>query len=349
MISNLIIITVCQTEEEIDRKLASVYFGGTILNRYLEPKNYLNPIKRKIDWFYVTPSTFIKKEIRLYFQKNKLISDAGLIDESESVLEYFSFNKREINIENNVSNQSGVFVTFAIQLAQTERMFNRRYKRLQEVLAEILGAIKLSMIIIGMLVKPLTEALFREHFVLKTLGMGGRKTHKYFLVDRFKSFIRNYWKSKIYYQAIKDKLDLVELFQNILAIDTGQRLNMRGKDYNCLKKVYKAPETKESFISRKDQFELLREKYQSSNYFDQIFGNSVKSEAINQQSSKRSKRFLINYRKLIGPGPTSLEEKGKVQQANSLGSRSINEEMEIPLEQHYNIEVKKFAFARNLD
>ena len=127
---------------------------------------------------------------------------------------------------------------------------------------------------------------------------------------------------------------------------------MREKDYFLLRKLCRASEIRESFIARKDQFEIVREKSfkkQSPNGPSVIYRLAASSQNLSEgkvHSVERSDIFALNFVKLLGE---SLFKEKKIKSNSQFELQTFNEEMEIPAEHHNAIVIKKDLFERNQD
>ena len=59
---------------------------------------------------------------------------------------------------------------FSFHIARTEKQYHRKYKKLQDVAAQIGGTMKIFILVFHLILKSFVEKKYKENFVRKVLG-----------------------------------------------------------------------------------------------------------------------------------------------------------------------------------
>ncbi len=156
---------VCKSEAEINEKIKKVYFGGKILNRYLDPMDHSNTVKESVEWFYAKSNPDLNKEVRLTFQKNTLTSDVGLIMTDEREKEYFVLSQTTEKIATS-DRFLDRFMYFNLHIGSQEKKYHLRYKKLQDLAAQIGGTMKILFFSIQLFLKIIVKMKYEQDFCL---------------------------------------------------------------------------------------------------------------------------------------------------------------------------------------
>jgi hypothetical protein len=155
---------ICHSEEEISQMISNVYLGGMFINKYLDPKEFENPIDLGVEYFYLLPSRRYNKELQIKFQKIKLTTDIGWINPSYKVEEHIVLSSISERIRTEGQNDDSLaIISFFMEVS--EKSYARHYKKIHEVLASVGGIIKACMTIISFIIQYPVKKKYENYLV----------------------------------------------------------------------------------------------------------------------------------------------------------------------------------------
>lgn len=225
---------VCKSSEDINRAFNGVNLNLFYINNIIDSNNYTNPIIPFIDSYWVKLDTGLFYSNDIYFSRQTLISDNGLIFETYKNTDSWYFERfREIS---NLAT-SGRFLRLYINVGKNEISERRYYMKAQELAALVGGLIKI-LVIFGTVISKffndykfdlmLINHLFKEEVInldnSKSQSNLIRKTDN--LINNFKNNLSKFMTSKF------SSNDLIKQSRNL-----NLNLNKVEKDINHNKNI----------------------------------------------------------------------------------------------------------------
>ena len=131
----------CKTSEEIINKLQTSYYVYYSTDNLFDMRNYENPANM-IGRDYYTQTTYnVKKIINRYLRTNNFYDYNGLISDSSTEKDYFSFDYDHESFE--LLTQTDSIVDMVIRKSYYENILTRKYKKIQNVFAEMAGFLQI--------------------------------------------------------------------------------------------------------------------------------------------------------------------------------------------------------------
>jgi hypothetical protein len=129
---------ICKPQEEIDHMLNGGYVAVNFIDTLFDPSKFETPYKYSRKNFFTTFSKKYYKEWTFYFNNVDYYTDAGLLMEDKDLSNYLIFEKTyellDLREEDN-------FLNIAIRLSNTRNVYNRKYMKLQDFLAQMGGLV----------------------------------------------------------------------------------------------------------------------------------------------------------------------------------------------------------------
>ncbi len=151
--------SVCKSEDDIKEKLKSSFFALYSVDNIFDLMDYEKPAKQ-IGRDYFTQTTYnLKKIVTNYLKTNWIFNDDGWISKTISKKEYFSFDSILESFE--ILEKLDHIIEFEIRKSYYETYWNRKYKKIQNVLAEMTGFLQIIFLALYLLSKPFVN---KEYF-----------------------------------------------------------------------------------------------------------------------------------------------------------------------------------------
>ena len=184
--------------------------------------------------------------MQLFFQKSKIISDSGLLVTRENAEEfYFLSNTREL-VESGDDNREE-FMNFSFQIDNIQKDYIRKYKKIQDVAAEVGGIMKLLFLLMSLFVKPIVKRAFKLELVRKALGEEYLKKDKDLKQNKISGalhILKNKFNLNIdelrYKKAIKfleERLDIRNIFNKFIELDRLSFILLKDQQLQSFKKL----------------------------------------------------------------------------------------------------------------
>ncbi|EAR89514.2 transmembrane protein, putative (macronuclear) [Tetrahymena thermophila SB210] len=145
--------TICQPKEIINQQLSQTYLSFYFTNLLVDPNNYEQPFQHQGMNLYTSTSSSFPKEFQLYFTNQYLQDDVGIlfseIVEQHSII-YTNYQETTFFGDD----QTLVRILLRIQ-KQKENLMQRRYQKIQDVLPQIIGFLKLMTFGLSLIVNPI--------------------------------------------------------------------------------------------------------------------------------------------------------------------------------------------------
>ena len=130
----------CESKDIIDKELFSGYFAMYYIDKIINPSSLKSPFKEYPTDFYTTIGNSAQKNTDYYFKRVKIISDEGFLLESKNTIEDIvvkNFFEQYIFSKNNTN-----FFNLKFKFDNIQVIYTRRYKKVQDVLAQVGGIFK---------------------------------------------------------------------------------------------------------------------------------------------------------------------------------------------------------------
>jgi hypothetical protein len=133
-------LVTCQSKETIDKATADLIISPTIIESFTDSTDFENPGKIVTYLSGLPISSTMYKRHYIYYDRVKFNSDSGYIFEDIQSTEYLSFQRlyTDINFAG-ASLRPNSFGEITFQFNKIQKIFNRRYLKVQEVLASVGG------------------------------------------------------------------------------------------------------------------------------------------------------------------------------------------------------------------
>jgi len=155
--------TICKSNEEIASKLNG-FFALFTMDYLIDPQKYTEP-GQAIGTDYFTPlSVGIERYTNRYIADTKVISDDGFLFSDQKTYNYptYSYDKESLLLD---TGDSGLLMYFLLRKAHNEIVYERMYKKLQNILAEIGGIIQILYLFFYALSYPSVSKLYFEKII----------------------------------------------------------------------------------------------------------------------------------------------------------------------------------------
>ena len=169
---------VCESPEEIEKRIGSTYFSIFTIDNFTKTKNLTHPFIKYTYNNFLTVGMKSFSTVSLYMLHKTITSDLGFLFTEEKVIKSYGINEFKVNFTPK-SAEDGTFLRLEVQLKSLQDNIFRKYIKLQELMAQIGGIYNLVNIISRTLI------YFYNHFY-----------YKVFLVDKF----FNYYEGNNYIQ-----------------------------------------------------------------------------------------------------------------------------------------------------
>jgi hypothetical protein len=141
---------VCKDKETIDSKLIGGNFAAKFIDTIVDPNKYDQPITKYLSEFFISSNNYEYQDIIFYLSKNYFKTDDGLIFDSISEREYISLDKT-FHTGINLKDGDSTFINFSIRMSKNTKTYFRKYKKFQELMANIGGITKFFLIMVNLL------------------------------------------------------------------------------------------------------------------------------------------------------------------------------------------------------
>lgn len=155
----------CKSIEEIRNFFVGKFFGYAVLGNQVDLDNYENPLKENFLTSFKLIVPTMRKRILLYLEKAIIKTNDGFFGDNIQEIESFKPGFEEGDFD--YSNQNFVF-QFILLSSNVQKIYTRRYKKIQEVFAN-LGGILNFLICVGFLLRKIIPFEGMEYVLLNHL------------------------------------------------------------------------------------------------------------------------------------------------------------------------------------
>lgn len=162
-------ITCSQNNKEINYLFTktALYVKYIIQSYYVDSHDYYDPFKLSFDSMYQTMEFNIQKKIYFYFKKGVLNDNKGWILDDRNEKEFIGLDRQRLDVRDGSSDyNTNVFYEINLYFDRIIENFNRKYQKVQDVLAAVGGLMKIISFIFGNFVIYYNQ----HHFYIKILN-----------------------------------------------------------------------------------------------------------------------------------------------------------------------------------
>jgi hypothetical protein len=164
--------SICATPEELDFFLDATTISIYHIDKFMNPTIYDNPIKPYLKNYWTRASKKSYMGILFNFKVISFMDDIGVLFQNID-------EKQEIKVEN-ISTFTEVlktehFIEIIFMYTQDKTIISRRYKRLQQVIAEIGGLLNGISLVFSFIVKRITQKLYMNQIMEKMCPSKSKK------------------------------------------------------------------------------------------------------------------------------------------------------------------------------
>ena len=154
---------ICKSQEEINQKLSG-FFAFYTMDYLIDPTNFNKP-GQPVGKDYFSPiSIGMTRNNNRYIAPSKVNSDDGFLFTAKNNYIYPSYKEDKETLLIDTSNQ-GFIMDFVLRDHHDEMIYERRYKKIQNVLAEIGGLIQILYLIFLAITYPFISKLYFEKII----------------------------------------------------------------------------------------------------------------------------------------------------------------------------------------
>jgi len=277
---------ICKSSEEIQKTLAGGFFVVNHIDTIFEPKNFKNPRKYFRRNYYTTMSNSYFKELNFYFKNIEYNTDQGFLMEDIKSEKYMqSDNIKELYDFRSVV--SGDILQCNFRLSNQKDVYNRKYSKIQDVIAQVGGLVKAILIITNLLYFNFSNVSY--YFYLKeTIFELDNPEHEE---------NNNFASSKVI--IIKNNLDksIASISNSMNQLNKPQKLSsvlsekkLQTKDHGCWKKFKIGLCI--CFVNNKTKG-YKKEFLKFKNYIEEK--TDFKNLLLNQERFETIKNILLSY------------------------------------------------------
>jgi hypothetical protein len=147
----------CLPKDEIDRQLGYFYFSLYFVNSYINGEE-INPVVEFVDSYSWLTSNNIFKLFNIKFRENKYKSDFGYVFREIKTDVFYTLEP--LFIEVSIGHRNQEFSTIRFGNSAFASVYNRKFGKLQDLVAQIGGAFKFIIIVGSILSNYVTDKMF---------------------------------------------------------------------------------------------------------------------------------------------------------------------------------------------
>ena len=151
----------CKSDDEIKSALKSSFFALYSTDHLFDLMNYNEPALKYGKDYYIETTYTLKKIINRYLKTNHLYTDDGWITTSNTMADYNSFDTDKESFEI-ISDGFDEVIEFIIRKSTYESVLTRKYKKIQNVFAEMTGFLQIIFIVLNIISNPFIQREYYE-------------------------------------------------------------------------------------------------------------------------------------------------------------------------------------------
>ena len=153
---------VCKSPDEIKKKMG--FFGLYYMDYLIDPKNFDQPGQSVGKGYFSPTSIGMTKSVARYIATTQISSNDGFIFNSFNYFTYPTFKQDDETLQIDSTN-SGMAMKFVMRKHHNNMVYERRYKKLQNVLAEMGGFIQIMYLIFFAISMPFVSKKYFEKII----------------------------------------------------------------------------------------------------------------------------------------------------------------------------------------
>ena len=150
---------VCKSSDQISSALNDGYFALYGIDTIINTQNYKEPAKRNGYDYYTPINLRIKKSMVRFLSTTFMVSDNGWITQNLETSEYVNFDTDKESFDIIDPNANTFFMSVVLRKSIYNSIYKRDYKKVQTVLAEMGGFLKISFMVFNFV-----AYLFANHY-----------------------------------------------------------------------------------------------------------------------------------------------------------------------------------------
>ena len=169
----------CKSDEEINNMLKTGFYAFYSVDHLFDLRNYENPAQTIGRDYFIETTTSLKKIITRYLKTTYINDDSGWITDKTTVDNHFSFDYDRESFE--LLSKSDYLVDFVVRKSIYETVLSRKYKKIQNVFAEMNGFLQIIFTILFLLSNPFIKKEYYESLTNSIYNFevdGEEKTNK---------------------------------------------------------------------------------------------------------------------------------------------------------------------------
>ena len=159
----------CKSQEEIDQKLQQGFFALYSTDYMIDGRNHKNPgIKIGRD-YYIPTTPNMHKTINKFVASNSVVSDEGWILNDEKTFDYYTYyqDKESFEFSTYKTGEAKTLIDLSIRKASSEKVYTRRYKKVQNVFADMGGFMNIIFLFLYLISSPINSRLYFQDLANK--------------------------------------------------------------------------------------------------------------------------------------------------------------------------------------
>ena len=150
----------CKSEKEINDMLKTSFYAFYSVDHLFDLRNYQDPAQEIGRDYFTETTTSLKKIISRYLKTTHVSDDSGWITDDTTVKDHFSFDSDKESFE--LLTQTDYLVDFIIRKSAYETILTRKYKKIQNVFAEMTGFLQIIFTALFMFSNPFIKKEYYE-------------------------------------------------------------------------------------------------------------------------------------------------------------------------------------------
>ena len=151
---------VCKSPEVINQKLKSGYFAYYSLDNLFDMMDYSKPAKTYGRDYYIQTTNSVKKVIVRQLKTNHILTNDGWIVDLSNEKDVYSFDTDRESFE--LLSETTAIIDFSIRKSNYESILSRKYKKIQNVFAEMTGFLQIIFLFLWMVSNPFIQKEYYE-------------------------------------------------------------------------------------------------------------------------------------------------------------------------------------------
>ncbi len=221
----------CQSEKVLDEKLNGCALLFYYVDKYFEPEDYLNPTKYYFNYELIPLSKKVYNGFILTLKKYNFLDNVGFIFDDVKTTEIVKIDRLSKSFD---FRQGEAFIEFLIIFSQNISKMNRKYKKIQEIIAQVGGLVNIFNLITNFFVIYFSQRDYFDHISEKYFN-----TSKKINSPLLKKKSNNYCPKNTDVQLKVDNyLNNNDLAQDSnLAFNSGKKLSAKTNKIIAIKKL----------------------------------------------------------------------------------------------------------------